>query len=63
MVAFIRDGKGIYTPAEVDTVFNLYVLPSRRQREADIFNGKRYTFNNNAVVSWFKDSMIPKRGQ
>jgi GH24 family phage-related lysozyme (muramidase) len=59
MVGFIRDGKGDYCPAEVDDLFNLYVNKGRRQREADLFNGKGYKFDNNAVLGWFRDSMIP----
>jgi GH24 family phage-related lysozyme (muramidase) len=58
MVDFIREGKGVYNPTKVDEVFNLYVNKSRRQRESDMFNGKGYKFDNNAVKGWFMDSMI-----
>ena len=63
MVDFIREGKGVYNSSKVDEVFNLYINKPRRQREADLFNGKGPKFNNDAVETWFKDSMIIRESQ
>jgi GH24 family phage-related lysozyme (muramidase) len=58
IVDFIREGKGIYDSGDVVPVFNNYVNKNRRKREAAMFNGKGYSYNNNAVVVWFKNHMV-----